>query len=67
MKKEICQICGRKLRPTTREHACNITIIGTNITNRGHPVCVDNVDNLVVIPNRCRVEVLALDQKKKEF
>jgi len=67
MKKEICQICGGKLRPTTQEYACNIAVIGTNITIRGHPVCVDNVDNLVVIPNRCRVEVLAPDQKKKEL
>jgi hypothetical protein len=46
MKKEICQICGRKIRPTTREYACNIAVIGTSITIRGHPVCVDNADNL---------------------
>jgi len=46
MKKEICQICGRTIRPTTREYACNIAAIVTNITIRGHPVCVDNVDNL---------------------
>ena len=46
MKKEICQICGGKIRPTTREYACKIAAIGTSITIRGHPVCVDNVDNL---------------------
>jgi hypothetical protein len=67
MKKEICQICGGKIRPTTREYACNIAAIGTSITIRGHPVCVDNVENLVVILNRFRVEVLALNQEAKEF
>jgi hypothetical protein len=46
MKKEICQICGGKLRLTTWEYACNIAVIGTSITIRGQPVCVDNVDNL---------------------
>ncbi len=46
MKKKICQICGRKIRPNTREYACNIAAIGTSITIRGHPGCVDHADNL---------------------
>jgi len=44
--KKVCKICGGKIRPNAREYACNIAVIGTSITIRGHPVCVDNAGSL---------------------
>ena len=63
--KRVCQICGRNIRPNTREYACNVAVIGA-IMIRGHPVCVDNLESLVVIPNRFRVEAVTRDPQQEE-
>ena len=56
--KKVCQICGGKIRPNTRKYACNIAVIGTSITIRGHPGSVDNAGSLASqslnLESRCK-------------
>lgn len=56
-KKVVCNICGREV---TRKQdlewgSANGAVVGKFIEMRGHKACVDNVDDLVVTPNRLRV------------
>lgn len=46
-----CVICGREC---SGKYSCNGAVLGDYIELKGHKTCIDNVDNLVVIPNRIR-------------
>ncbi len=66
MSKKVCMICGKEIRAKGVEYSCNVAVVGPMIHIRGHPVCIDNVENLAVIPNRFRVEALTRDPQETE-
>ena len=56
--KSVCMICGKKVtkdKPYAGEYSCNGAVVGEYIELKGHPTCVENVNHLVVIPNRFRL------------
>ncbi len=56
--KEKCMICGKEVekdKHSARGYSCNGAVLGEYIELKGHPMCVNNVDRLVVIPNRIRL------------
>jgi hypothetical protein len=56
--KATCMICGQKVEKDKRyagEYSCNGAMVGPYFAIKGHPMCVENVNQLVVIPNRMRV------------
>ncbi len=68
-KKTICSICGKEvneqdLMPNGMPDGINGAVIGELIKVEGHPTCIHNVDNLIVIPNRGRVAGLMTDIQK---
>ena len=59
-------ICGRKIEenyPGGR-YFCNAAVLGEYLEISGHKTCVDNVDNIVVIPNRIRL-MMAMNKRNK--
>ena len=55
-----CSICGkpveqRDLFPNGMPDSINGAVVGDYINIYGHPTCVQNVNKIVVIPNRLRV------------
>ena len=62
MKKMKCEICGKKVTPKktwwkgTKYWSINASIVGgTPIDLKGHEECLENINNLVVIPNRTSI------------
>ena len=60
MTAKFCMICGKEVAgpqgATSRwEWAIDGAVIGERIELRGHKICLENLDNLVVIPNRLRL------------
>jgi len=53
-----CNICGKEVKEEPLIYSCNGAVLGDYIRVKGHKICVDNVDNLVVIPNRIRLHIL---------
>ena len=51
-----CMICNEEVKE--KEYFCNGAVLGEYIELKGHKVCVDNVDSLVVIPNRLRLHLM---------
>lgn len=55
-----CMICGLEVQEaqgasTSWEWAGNGAVIGERIDLRGDKICLENLNNLVVIPNRLRL------------
>lgn len=61
MKLEKCDICGLEVKPDesyfagTKRWFINASIVGEPITLEGHKHCMEQVNNLVVIPNRIKL------------
>ncbi len=55
MKKKVCSICNKELGEDEMFDFQNAAVIGEYIHVQGHKTCVDNVNNIVVVPNRVRV------------
>jgi hypothetical protein len=60
MTAKYCMICGLEVREaqdvsTSWEWAINGAVIGERIGLKGHKICLENLNNLVVIPNRLRL------------
>ena len=58
-----CLICGKPiekkdLSPDGMPDSINGAVIGKYIEVKGHPTCVQNVDKIVVIPNRMRAALI---------
>ena len=58
-----CSICGkpvekRDLFPDGMPDSINGAVIGKYFLVMGHPTCVQNVDKIVVIPNRMRAALI---------
>ncbi len=55
-----CQICGKKVEKdikTKKVWGINAAVIGSTIHIKGHKACLQNVDKLIVIPNRMRLDL----------
>ncbi len=54
-----CQICKKEVKPTTEyvgDWSINAAIVsGDFIELKGHKVCCESVNDLVVIPNRMKL------------
>jgi hypothetical protein len=60
MTAKYCMICGLEVREVqdvsaTWEWDINGAVIGERIDLKGHKICLENLNNLVVIPNRLRL------------
>ncbi len=59
--KKVCNICGKKVEKSQGYsgfyYTANGAVVGKYIEMKGHKTCVENVDQLVVIPNRKRILV----------
>jgi hypothetical protein len=69
MTAKFCMICGQEVGEaqgaTSRwEWTINGTLIGKRIDLSGHKICLENLNNLVVIPNRLRL--MGIIKKMKE-
>ena len=59
-----CKICGQKIQSSTLYKGdydqINISVIwpGDNLNLDGHKICLENVNKMVVIPNRSKVQPL---------
>jgi hypothetical protein len=66
--KVICNICGKEVETNgwvetlegkrikcPLDYFANGAVLGAYIEMKGHRTCVDNVNNMVVIPNRFRL------------
>ena len=56
--KNVCMICGKEVTKDKRyavRYRCNGAVVDEYIELKGHPTCVENVNRLVVIPNRFRL------------
>ncbi len=68
-----CDICGKKVKerqgfpePMTFEWTINSGIVGPVIPLKGHKVCLENVNDLVVRPNRRMLgEILNMVKNEK--
>ena len=64
MGKKICKICGQEIKSVVLYEEdydqINISAIwpGDYLGLDGHKICLENINKLVVIPNRLRVEQL---------
>ena len=60
-----CEICGQEcVTDLDKKYSCNGAVLGGYIQIKGHKVCVDNVDNKVVIPNRLRLALIKIGGNK---
>lgn len=71
MAAKYCMICGLEVREaqdvsTSWEWAINGAVVGEGIDLRGHKICLENLNNLVVIPNRERL-MEKIKKMKKEI
>jgi len=58
-----CSICGKPVEkkdlfPDGMPDSINGAVIGKYFWVMGHPTCVQNVDKIVVIPNRMRAALI---------
>ena len=64
MDKKLCKICGQDIKSDVLYEGdydqINISVIwpGDNLDLDGHKTCLENINKLVVIPNRAKVEPL---------
>jgi hypothetical protein len=70
--KIFCDICRKEVKNRQgsfhrKEWFINAAVVGSCIPLEGHRVCLQNVDKLIVIPNRIQFIVYQdiLDQKRK--
>ncbi len=66
----ICMLCGKEVEEKhgatpLQEWFVDGAVLGERIDLRGHKTCLENVNKLVVIPNRVRLMGI-LDEVKKE-
>ena len=66
-----CSICGKPVKkadlfPDGMPHQINGAVVGKKIEVYGHPTCIHNVDRIVVLENRRRVQPL-LEKLKEEL
>jgi hypothetical protein len=71
MAAKYCMICGLEVQEaqgasTNWEWAVNGAVIGERIDLRGHKICLENLNNLVMIPNRLRL-MEKIRQMKEEI
>ena len=71
MTANFCMICGQEVEEaqvaTPRwEWTINGAVIGKRIDLSGHKICLENLNNLVVIPNRLRLMEI-LKRMKEEM
>ncbi len=60
VEKCFCDICGSEVKempgvPSGFGRTINVAILGESLEVKGHSACLENVNNLVVIPNRARL------------
>ena len=61
-----CMICAKEFTYFKDDHcSINVAIVGAEIEMRGHRECLENVNRLVVLPNKARLMVLGLPKKRK--
>jgi hypothetical protein len=59
-----CQICEKKVSAKEWEfNWIDGAVLGEYIRIRGHRKCLDNVDILVVVPNRLRLNQMRVPRK----
>ena len=64
MNKKLCKICGQEIISGILYEGdydqINISVIwpGNNLDLDGHKTCLENINKLVVIPNREKVELI---------
>lgn len=58
-----CPICGKEVKSKELYkddyEQINVAVIGNVIDLQGHKICLQNVNTLVVIPNRLRISQIA--------
>jgi hypothetical protein len=59
-----CMVCGKEV-PEGEWISINASVTEKSRIIWGHPTCMDNVNRLVVIPNRFKVYDLLIDWKGK--
>jgi hypothetical protein len=61
--KKICNICGKKVVKDGScdglDYSINCAVVGKNIQMSGHRTCVENLNQMVLLPNRIRIKFLA--------
>jgi len=58
-----CEICGLEVLPNKKfwsgkKWSINAAVIGKYLPIKGHEVCCENVNKLVVLPNRIRMSMM---------
>jgi hypothetical protein len=72
MTEKLCMICGKEIKEKQgtfplREWTINGAILGELIDLRGHKICLENIEKLVIVPNRFRLlEIEKLLKKMKK-
>ena len=69
--KIFCSICEKEIKesdltPNWEMYSCNGAVLGMAILLKGHRRCIQNVDKMVVQPNRLRL-IGFVQKLKKEF
>ena len=65
-KKIICSICEKEIKDNELFDSLNGAVVGKYIEVRGHTTCIHNVNRIVVLENRMRIN-LFLESLKEEF
>ncbi len=70
--KIFCDICGKEVKDKQGSFHCkewliNAAVVGSCIPLKGHRICLQNVDKLIVIPNRTQLTIYEdiLNQRRK--
>jgi hypothetical protein len=59
-----CMICGKEVKQVQgspnwqKEWTINAAVVGKGVILKGHRECLENVDNLVVIPARIGIAIM---------
>jgi len=61
-----CQICGGEVKSNKLFEGdfdkINVAVTGDYMALEGHKVCLRNVNNLIIIPNRLRINLYVADK-----
>lgn len=72
MTENLCMICGKEIKEKhgifpLREWIINRAILGELINLRGHKICLENIEKLVMVPNGFRlIEIEKVVKKMKQ-
>jgi hypothetical protein len=72
MEKKICKICNKEIESDVLYKGdydqINISVLwpGDNLDLDGHKICLENINKLIVIPNRIKVEPFMEEYLRKQ-